>query len=146
MPTPAERAELLRIGALLDHEVADLMHVVRPATYHRWRREQLLALAGYGGVFHMFDGLLTEFGDARVKDTPIAEQAIIGAGIGVANIENAGHRDDITAIVGGRQAHLVANDHSQVMRQLDAAMEAFRHGRHTDFKVQSCTGPGRFAE
>jgi putative transposase len=40
VPTPAERAELLRIGALLDHEVSDLMHVVRPATYHRWRREQ----------------------------------------------------------------------------------------------------------
>ncbi|MBI1320462.1 MAG: transposase [Candidatus Hydrogenedens sp.] len=40
VPTPAERAELLRIGALLDHEVAELMHVVRPATYRRWRREQ----------------------------------------------------------------------------------------------------------
>jgi pyruvate dehydrogenase E1 component beta subunit len=32
----------------------------------------------------MFDGLLTEFGDARVKDTPIAEQAIIGLGVGAA--------------------------------------------------------------
>ncbi len=40
VPTPAERAELLRIGALLEHEVTDLVHVVRPATYHRWRREQ----------------------------------------------------------------------------------------------------------
>lgn len=41
-------------------------------------------VAGYGGVFHMFDGLLTEFGDARVKDTPISEQAIIGLGVGAA--------------------------------------------------------------
>jgi pyruvate dehydrogenase E1 component beta subunit len=41
-------------------------------------------VAGYGGVFHMFDGLLTEFGDGRVKDTPIAEQAIIGLGVGAA--------------------------------------------------------------
>ena len=32
----------------------------------------------------MFDGLLTEFGDRRVKDTPIAEQAIIGLGVGAA--------------------------------------------------------------
>ena len=32
----------------------------------------------------MFDGLLTEFGEARVKDTPIAEQAIIGLGVGAA--------------------------------------------------------------
>ena len=41
-------------------------------------------VAGYGGVFHMFDGLLTEFGDRRVKDTPISEQAIIGVGVGAA--------------------------------------------------------------
>ena len=41
-------------------------------------------VAGYGGVFHMFDGLLTEFGDKRVKDTPIAEQALIGLGVGAA--------------------------------------------------------------
>jgi acetoin:2,6-dichlorophenolindophenol oxidoreductase subunit beta len=43
-------------------------------------------VAGYGGVFHMFDGLLTEFGEARVKDTPIAEQAIIGLGVGAAAV------------------------------------------------------------
>jgi pyruvate dehydrogenase E1 component beta subunit len=41
-------------------------------------------VAGYGGVFHMFDGLLTEFGATRVVDTPIAEQAIIGLGVGAA--------------------------------------------------------------
>ena len=41
VPTPAERAELLRIGALLDHEVSDLMHVVRRANYQRWRRDHL---------------------------------------------------------------------------------------------------------
>ena len=41
-------------------------------------------VAGYGGVFHMFDGLLDTYGDKRVKDTPIAEQAIIGLGVGAA--------------------------------------------------------------
>ena len=41
-------------------------------------------VAGYGGVFHMFDGLLDTFGEARVKDTPIAEQGIIGLGVGAA--------------------------------------------------------------
>lgn len=41
-------------------------------------------VAGYGGVFHMFDGLLAEYGERRVKDTPIAEQAIIGLGVGAA--------------------------------------------------------------
>lgn len=41
-------------------------------------------VAGYGGVFHMFDGLLDAYGPKRVKDTPIAEQAIIGLGVGAA--------------------------------------------------------------
>ncbi len=41
-------------------------------------------VAGYGGVFHMFDGLLDTYGGKRVKDTPIAEQAIIGLGVGAA--------------------------------------------------------------
>jgi acetoin:2,6-dichlorophenolindophenol oxidoreductase subunit beta len=41
-------------------------------------------IAGYGGVFHMFDGLKTEFGERRVVDTPISEGAIIGLGVGAA--------------------------------------------------------------
>ena len=41
-------------------------------------------VAGYGGVFHMFDGLKNEFGARRVIDTPISEAAIIGLGVGAA--------------------------------------------------------------
>jgi len=41
-------------------------------------------VAGYGGVFHMFDGLLDTFGPRRVFDTPISEQAIVGLGVGAA--------------------------------------------------------------
>jgi len=41
-------------------------------------------VAGYGGVFHMFDGLLDAYGSRRVFDTPISEQAIIGLGTGAA--------------------------------------------------------------
>ena len=37
-----------------------------------------------GGVFHSFDGLADEFGERRMVDTPISEQAIIGLGIGAA--------------------------------------------------------------
>ena len=40
----------------------------------------------YGGVFQSFAGLNEEFGDERVVDTPIAEQAIIGLGIGAAAV------------------------------------------------------------
>ena len=41
-------------------------------------------VAEAGGVFKVTAGLLEEFGAARVRDTPIAETAIIGAAIGAA--------------------------------------------------------------
>jgi acetoin:2,6-dichlorophenolindophenol oxidoreductase subunit beta len=41
-------------------------------------------VATAGGVFKATEGLIDEFGPLRVKDTPISEQAIIGAAIGAA--------------------------------------------------------------
>jgi pyruvate dehydrogenase E1 component beta subunit len=41
-------------------------------------------VAGAGGVFKTTVGLLDEFGPRRVIDTPIAEQAILGATMGAA--------------------------------------------------------------
>ena len=40
----------------------------------------------YGGVFQSFAGLNKEYGDMRVVDTPIAEQAIVGLGLGAAAV------------------------------------------------------------
>ena len=39
-------------------------------------------VAAAGGVFKTTGGLLEEFGPERVRDTPISEQAIIGAVMG----------------------------------------------------------------
>ena len=41
-------------------------------------------VAGAGGVFKTTAGLLDEFGPVRVVDTPISEQAILGAAMGAA--------------------------------------------------------------
>jgi acetoin:2,6-dichlorophenolindophenol oxidoreductase subunit beta len=41
-------------------------------------------VAAAGGVFKTTGGLLDEFGPARVRDTPISEQAILGAAMGAA--------------------------------------------------------------
>jgi pyruvate/2-oxoglutarate/acetoin dehydrogenase E1 component len=38
----------------------------------------------FGGVFGVSAGLYDEFGEGRVRDTPISEQAIVGAGLGAA--------------------------------------------------------------
>ena len=36
VPTPEERTELLRLGNAINHDVADVMLVVKPQTYRRW--------------------------------------------------------------------------------------------------------------
>lgn len=53
------------------------------------RRDPLLVMlgediAGAGGVFKTTVGLLDEFGPSRIRDTPISEQAILGAAAGAA--------------------------------------------------------------
>ena len=41
-------------------------------------------IAKQGGIFGQFKGLAQEFGEERVRDTPISETAIIGGGVGAA--------------------------------------------------------------
>jgi pyruvate dehydrogenase E1 component beta subunit len=53
------------------------------------RRDPAVVLIGEdvgaaGGVFKLTEGLFDEFGPDRVRDTPISEQAIIGAAMGAA--------------------------------------------------------------
>jgi len=53
------------------------------------RRDRRVIIMGeevafYQGAYKVTQGLLAEFGDERVKDTPISEEIIIGAAIGAA--------------------------------------------------------------
>ncbi len=41
-------------------------------------------IAGYGGTYAVTKGLFEEFGEKRVRDTPLAEEVIAGAAIGAA--------------------------------------------------------------
>ena len=41
-------------------------------------------VAGAGGVFGSYRGILDEFGSERIMDTPISEEGIIGLGVGAA--------------------------------------------------------------
>jgi 2-oxoisovalerate dehydrogenase E1 component len=40
-------------------------------------------IAEYGGVFKVTDGFVQEFGKGRVRNTPLCESAIVGAGLGL---------------------------------------------------------------
>jgi len=53
------------------------------------RRDERIFMIGedvalHGGTYGISKGLLQEFGERRVKDTPISETAIVGTGIGAA--------------------------------------------------------------
>jgi pyruvate dehydrogenase E1 component beta subunit len=53
------------------------------------RRDPRVVLMGedigvFGGAFKVTDGLLEEFGERRVRDTPISENTIVGIGVGAA--------------------------------------------------------------
>jgi pyruvate/2-oxoglutarate/acetoin dehydrogenase E1 component len=53
------------------------------------RRDERVFLMGedigvFGGAFKVTDGLLAEFGEKRVRDTPISENTIVGVGVGSA--------------------------------------------------------------
>jgi pyruvate dehydrogenase E1 component beta subunit len=69
-----------------------------PSTYREALREGLRAalqaepraflmgedVGRYGGCFAVSKGLLEEFGESRILDTPLSESAFVGAGIGAA--------------------------------------------------------------
>lgn len=62
---------------------------LRQALREELQRDESVFLLGedigkYGGSYAVTQGLYEEFGEERVKDTPISETAIIGAGVGAA--------------------------------------------------------------
>lgn len=63
---------------------------LREALREEMRKDPTVFLLGedigryWGGAFKVTDGLAQEFGDERVRDTPISESAIVGTAVGAA--------------------------------------------------------------
>lgn len=63
---------------------------LREALKEEMHRDPTVFLLGedigpyWGGAFKVTDGLANEFGEDRVRDTPISESAIVGTGVGAA--------------------------------------------------------------
>src|SRR6201991_3929312 len=68
---------------------ATLVEAIRQGIWEEMERDESVFVIGedvgsYGGAFKVTDGLLDEFGEGRVIDTPISEAAIVGASCGAA--------------------------------------------------------------
>ena len=62
---------------------------VRQGIFEEMERDERVFVLGedvgiYGGAFKVTDGLLEQFGEERVIDTPLSETAIVGAAVGAA--------------------------------------------------------------
>jgi pyruvate dehydrogenase E1 component beta subunit len=69
--------------------VMRMREALRDALAEEMRRDQSVFVMGEDvgvsqGAFKVTEGLLEEFGEDRVRDTPISENTIVGAGVGAA--------------------------------------------------------------
>jgi 2-oxoisovalerate dehydrogenase E1 component len=93
-------------------------------------------IAEYGGVFKITEGFVEEFGKGRVRNTPICESAIVGAGLG---LSIAGMK----AVVEMQFADFVTCGFNQIVNNL--AKMHWRWGQNADVVVRMPTGAGSAA-
>lgn len=90
-------------------------------------------IAGYGGVFKITEGFLEEFGEERVRNTPLCEAAIVGAGLGLSI-------GGMKAMVEMQFADFVTEGFNQIVNNL--AKIHWRWGQNADVVVRMPTGAG----
>ncbi len=90
-------------------------------------------VAEYGGVFKATVGFVDEFGKSRVRNTPLCESAILGAGLGMSI-------NGMKSIVEMQFADFVTCGFNQIVNNL--AKTHYRWGQHADVVVRMPTGAG----
>ena len=90
-------------------------------------------IAEYGGAFKITQGLVEDFGGARVRNTPLCESAIIGIGLGLS-------LKGMKSMVEMQFADFVTCGFNQIVNNL--AKLHWRWGQHADVVVRMPTGGG----
>ena len=93
-------------------------------------------IAEYGGAFKVTEGLVDTFGKGRVRNTPLCESAIVGAGLGL-SIKG------MKAMVEMQFADFVTCGFNQIINNL--AKIHWRWGQNADVVVRMPTGAGTAA-
>ncbi|MFI5164276.1 MAG: thiamine pyrophosphate-dependent enzyme [Bacteroidia bacterium] len=93
-------------------------------------------IAEYGGVFKITDGFVKEFGKERVRNTPLCESAILGAGLGLSI-------NGMKAMVEMQFADFVSEGMTQICNNL--AKAHWRWNQNASVVVRMPTGAGAAA-
>ncbi|MFY0653646.1 MAG: dehydrogenase E1 component subunit alpha/beta [Cyclobacteriaceae bacterium] len=88
-------------------------------------------IAEYGGVFKVTEGFVEKFGKERVRNTPLCESAIIGAGLGLSIT-------GIKSVIEMQFADFVTCGFNQVINNL--AKSHYRWGQNADVVIRLPTG------
>ena len=115
-----------------------LIDAVRNALWMAMEKHDNLVIMGqdvaeYGGVFKATDGFLEKFGKQRVRNTPITESSILGAGYGLAIRKHK-------AIVEMQFSDFVTCGFNQIVNNL--AKSYYRWNQPADVVVRMPTGAG----
>ncbi|MEL6942645.1 MAG: transketolase C-terminal domain-containing protein, partial [Bacteroidota bacterium] len=101
------------------------------------RHEKLVLMgqdiADYGGVFKITDGFTKQFGKGRVRNTPLCESAIVGAGLGLS-------LKGWKAMVEMQFADFASCGFNQIVNNL--AKLHYRWGQNADVVIRMPTGGG----
>lgn len=90
-------------------------------------------IAAYGGAFKITEGLVEQFGTERIRNTPICESAIVGAGLGLS-------LERMKAVVEMQFADFVSVGFNQIVNNL--AKIHYRWGQSANVVVRMPTGAG----
>ena len=88
-------------------------------------------IADYGGVFKITEGFVEQFGKERVRNTPLCESAILGAGFGLSI-------NGFKAMVEMQFADFVSEGMTQIVNNL--AKSYYRWAQNADVVVRMPTG------
>jgi 2-oxoisovalerate dehydrogenase E1 component len=90
-------------------------------------------IAEYGGAFKVTEGMVAKYGRARVRNTPLCESAIVGAGLGLAV-------RGFKSMIEMQFADFVTCGFNQIVNNL--AKAHYRWGQPADVVVRMPTGAG----
>ncbi|TRX62767.1 dehydrogenase [Fulvivirga sp. M361] len=90
-------------------------------------------VAEYGGVFKVTEGFIQQFGEDRVRNTPLCESAIIGIGLGMSIKKQK-------SVIEMQFADFVTCGFNQIVNNL--AKSYYRWGQQADVVVRMPTGAG----
>lgn len=134
-PAPAQQADSMASGSTSEMRFVDAIHAGLRSAMDKHPELVIMGqdVAAYGGVFKITEGLVAQFGSARVRNTPLCESAILGIGLGMA-------LEGMKSVIEMQFADFVSCGFNQIVNNL--AKIHYRWGVPADVVVRMPTGAG----